>query len=399
MPEEDNSTSIFKRWQNRLEEKLADISLRQPESNILKSRHFWIILGLMAVGVFVYYVDQTSLAEGSFFSHPFFTSVHDLHRTLFFLPVLYAAVAFRIPGALITSLAFLSIVVPRALIYSPYPDPLVRPILFVAFALLISLLLAAQLNRMEFEHKANAKLNKAYDSLKDSQEQLIQAEKLSSLGQLAACLAHEINNPLAGVLAYSQLLIRKMEDGNVTKEQSMEYLSKIDTEIRRTSKLVHDMLDFSRHNPPELGQVDINDVVKQSLCLVDHAIKVKHIRLVKNLTPSPPPIQADFHKLIQVITNLALNSVQSMSQRGTLVVSTSVMDGELKLTVKDDGAGITPEDMKKLFTPFFTTKREEQGVGLGLAVAYGIIQQHNGRIEVESKVGEGSIFKIYLPTV
>jgi len=236
------------------------------------------------------------------------------------------------------------------------------------------------------------------DKLRATQEDLIQAEKLTSLGQMAASIAHEVNNPLAGVLVYTQLLTKKINRDNISKEIALDYLSKMDSELTRSTRLIRNLLDFARQSPPTLREVNLNDVVNRALDLAAHSAELQHIQVIEELDPSLPEPMADFDQLQQVCTNLVLNAIQAMPEGGRLTLRTSAdKDGQLKIEVQDTGCGIPAENMRKLFTPFFTTKGKGKGVGLGLAVAYGIIQRHQGRIEVQSKEGEGTTFTIYLP--
>jgi len=276
--------------------------------------------------------------------------------------------------------------------------------MFVFFAAFISLLLATQLNRVEREKRARAELNATYEELsesqqrlRESQEQLIQAEKLTSLGQLAASIAHEVNNPLSGVLVYTQLMTKKMDSDKLSKETALEYLSKMESELTRSTKLVRNLLDFARQSLPALRQVDINEVVNRSFDLAAHSAELQHVQVVKELAYSLPEIMADFDQLQQVCTNLIMNAIQAMPEGGVLTIRTSADNSQVKIEIQDTGVGISPENMRKLFTPFFTTKKEIKGVGLGLAVSHGIIQRHHGRIEVQSKEGDGSTFTVYLP--
>ena len=245
--------------------------------------------------------------------------------------------------------------------------------------------------------KAYQELSQSLQQLKESQEQLIQAEKLSSLGQLAASIAHEVNNPLSGVLVYTQLLEKKIKGDGVAKEIALEYLSKMEAELNRSTKLIGNLLDFARQSPPSFHQIDVNEVVNRSLDLAAHTAKMQQVQVIKELMPSLPEITADFDQLQQVCTNLILNAIQAMPDGGTLTLRTSLDNDYLKIEVSDTGYGISPENMRKLFTPFFTTKHAVKGVGLGLAVSYGIIQRHHGKIEVQSKEKAGTTFTIYLP--
>ncbi len=233
--------------------------------------------------------------------------------------------------------------------------------------------------------------------LKTTQEDLIQAEKLTSLGQMAASIAHEVNNPLAGVLVYTQLLAKKLTADTISKEIALDYLAKMDSELTRSSRLIRNLLDFARQSEPALRLVNPNKVIERALSLVAHSAELQNIQVIKELNPSLPKLMADFDQLQQVCTNLILNAIQAMPEGGRLTLRTSADSNQVKIAVQDTGCGISRENMRKLFTPFFTTKEKGKGVGLGLAVAYGIIQRHQGRIEVQSKEGESTTFTIHLP--
>ena len=379
------------------------LSLRTTAKGF-KNSHLWIIILLMALFSFVYYLDQTPLVNTPLFNHNFFTGVHDIHRVFFLIPIVYASIIFRRKGGLITSFIFLCVVLPRAFIFSPYNDPLLRPLVFVLFSTLTSLLIAISLSQFEREKKTNTALNEAYrelgkahQSLKESQDQLIQAEKLLSLGQMAASIAHEVNNPLSGVIVYTKLLIKKITSDSISKQTILDYLSKMESELTRSTWLIRNLLDFARQSPPSINDVDLNEVIDRALDLALHSAVLQNIQVIKEVSVSLPKIRADFDQLKQVCTNLILNAIQAMSQGGTLTISTSFNASQVKIEFQDTGCGISPENMCKLFTPFFTTKSVVKGVGLGLAVSYGIIQRHKGRIEVQSKEGEGTTFSIYLP--
>jgi len=235
------------------------------------------------------------------------------------------------------------------------------------------------------------------DKLKTTQEDLIQAEKLTSLGQMAASIAHEVNNPLAGVLIYTQLLSKKIANDKFAKDNALDYLNKMESELNRSTRLIRNLLDFARQSPPALRLVNVNEVVDRAIGLAAHSAQLQNIEVNLELEPSIPKIMADFDQLQQVCTNLILNAIQAMPDSGQLTLRTSSGDDQVKIEVADSGMGIPQEHMRKLFTPFFTTKEKGKGVGLGLAVAYGIIQRHHGRIEVNSEEGVGTTFSITLP--
>jgi signal transduction histidine kinase len=368
------------------------------------NRQLVILAVLLVLCIFQYYIDQTALASLPVFSNIFFTGIHDVNRALFLIPIVYAALAFRLRGSIITLLIFLAAVLPRALLFSTYPNPLLRALVFVVFAAFIGLFIATELNRFERERQTRNELSAAYQKLnqytqqlKDSQEQLIQSEKLSSLGQLAASIAHEVNNPLSGILMYTQLLAKRINSDKATKESTLDYLAKMESELVRSTGLVRNLLDFARQSAPALVETDLNDIVNRVLELTAHSARLNKVEVVKELDPSLPRLTADANQLQQVCTNLVVNAIQAMPQGGRLTLRTSLADSQLKLEVQDTGSGISPENMRKLFTPFFSTKKEVKGVGLGLAVSYGIIQRHRGKIEVQSEEGKGTTFTVYLP--
>jgi two-component system NtrC family sensor kinase len=171
----------------------------------------------------------------------------------------------------------------------------------------------------------------------------------------------------------------------------------MEAELVRSTKLIRNLLDFARQSPPAFKTINLNEFVNRAYDLAAHSAELQHIKVVKQLDDSIPSLTADPEQLQQVFTNLFINAIQAMPDGGTLTIRTSYADENVRLEVQDTGCGISTENMSKLFTPFFTTKPEVKGVGLGLAVAYGIIQRHKGRIDVNSKVGEGTTFTIILP--
>jgi signal transduction histidine kinase len=220
---------------------------------------------------------------------------------------------------------------------------------------------------------------------------------MTSLGQLAASVAHEINSPLSGVLIYTQLMAKKLKSDNFNKEVALDYLSKMETELNRSMKLVRSLLDFSRQSTPELWEVDINEIVDRSFDLGIHSLEMQNVEVVKELSPDLPRIMADFGQIQQVCTNLIMNAIEAMPGGGVLTIRTLMEGEQVLIEVSDTGVGISAENLKKMFTPFFTTKRDKKGVGLGLAISYGIVQRHHGKIEIHSKEGDGTTFKVYLP--
>ncbi len=234
-------------------------------------------------------------------------------------------------------------------------------------------------------------------ALKSAQAQLVQSEKMSSLGKLAASVAHEINNPLAGILTYAKLLIRMHEEGELTekaRESCTRNLRLIQRETERCSAIVRNLLDFARQRPPSLKQLDVSTVVEEALSLLSHRLMMQNVTLQKDLPPMPL-IKADFGQLRQSFVNIALNACEAMSKGGTLTVSSRVVGTTIEVTIADTGPGILPENLTHILDPFFTTK--EKGTGLGLSVVYGIIDRHGGTIDIESEVGKGTAVYVRLP--
>src|SRR2546427_341382 len=235
-----------------------------------------------------------------------------------------------------------------------------------------------------------------------AQQRLAETEKLAAVGQLAAGVMHEINNPLATILACTEALGLRTETLPPPERGKMaEYLKIIDTEIQRCRRIVESLLEFSRPKGGQMRPVDLNEVVEQTLFVLKLHSGFTRVGVVRKLARGLPPVRADAERLIQSFMALMLNAMDAMDPRGTLTVRSRVnpeREDELLLEFLDTGSGIRKEDLSKIFEPFYTTKPQGRGTGLGLSICYGIVvAEHGGRIEVESDVGVGSNFKVYLP--
>jgi len=225
------------------------------------------------------------------------------------------------------------------------------------------------------------------------EKNIISSEKLAAVGQLAAGIAHEVNNPLGGILN----CLYNFKNRNLTDERKAEYLDFMEDGIKRVQNIVRQLLDFSQQHAPALTLTDINAMIQGIIPLFVHSVKGRDVRLVVNLGEGLAPILVDKHQIEQILVNLILNAVQALEGDGLIEVSTRHDGRWFCIQVSDNGCGIVPENLTRIFDPFFTTKGVGKGTGLGLSVSRGIIERHNGRIEVTSQPGKGSIFKVLLP--
>jgi len=230
---------------------------------------------------------------------------------------------------------------------------------------------------------------------KELQKELLLSSRLASIGELAAGVAHQINNPLTGVLGFSQRLLKKSTD-----QETKQYLKRIYTEAERAAKVVQNLLTFARRRQPHKQYSDINEILESAMELRAYELKTSNIELITNLAPKLPEIMLDFHQIQEVFLNIILNAEQAMTEAnsgGKLTIKTEERKGYIRTTFTDDGPGIPAEHLDKIFDPFYTTKGEKGGTGLGLSVCHGIITEHGGKIYARSKPGKGTTFFTELP--
>jgi two-component system NtrC family sensor kinase len=238
-------------------------------------------------------------------------------------------------------------------------------------------------------------------ALRATQQQLIQSEKMASLGTLAASIAHEINNPLAGILTTAKLLSRIAREGqpdDATWQSFIYQLGLVERETERCTVIVRNLLDFARQRNLTLAETDVNLAVEEALALLSHHITLQNVTLEKHLNPVPS-IEADSGQLRQALLNVFLNACEAMPGGGTLrVVSRSLADTQtVEIECTDTGVGIPPDHLVKIVDPFFTTK--EKGTGLGLSVVYGIVERHHGKLDIRSEVGKGTTVMMRFPSM
>ena len=244
-----------------------------------------------------------------------------------------------------------------------------------------------------FNKQLERRVEERTAELRAAQQQLVQAEKLASIGQLAAGVAHEINNPIGVILGFAQILVKRTPD----TDPIYKPLATIEREGLRCKQIVQDLLDFARQNKPVLSRVNINDVIDAASDLMPHHANSEKVQVTKTYAPELPLVLADENQLQQVFLNILLNAYQAMPEGGQLRIASRAVGDEVQAVFADSGAGIPGENLKRIFDPFFTTKEVGEGTGLGLSISYGIVEQHGGTIEVESEVGVGATFVIRLP--
>jgi len=235
------------------------------------------------------------------------------------------------------------------------------------------------------------------------QRQVLLMEKMASLGKLAATVAHELNNPLAGILNYAKLIEREMREGGipdeVTQQELLRYVSVIQQESRRSGEIVRNLLLFARQSHVRLAPVRLEEVVHRALLLMNHRMEMLSISLDQKREPGDDTLVADADQIQQALVALMVNAIDAMEENGSGILGVCIVPGEdaVEIRVSDTGIGIPDDIVGHIFEPFFSTKTKESGVGLGLAVVYGIVRGHGGTVEVKSQVGHGSIFTLRLP--
>lgn len=255
---------------------------------------------------------------------------------------------------------------------------------------------------VEWSNQFEEKLERKTEELKRTQERMIEVEKMASLGKLAATVAHEINNPLGGILTYTKLLLKKLaKNGQFEgdeKKNVERMLTTIESETVRCGRIVENLLLFAKRPDVAYSPHDLNAIVEKSLFLINHHLEIHDVKLEKSFWRGEERIVCDGNQLEQALIALMINAIEAMPEGGILKVHTR--DGGrdvVEIVIKDNGIGIKEEDLPHIFEPFYTTKKDGKGVGLGLSVVYGIVERHGGLITVDSKLGEGTTFTLSIP--
>lgn len=252
----------------------------------------------------------------------------------------------------------------------------------------------------ELNENLNVKVQEKTEQLKEIYNHVSMIERMASLGKLSATVAHEINNPLEGILTYSKLIIKKLQSNEVTleeKEKIIKYLNLIATETERCGNIVKNLLLFSKSGERTISNNDLIGIVENSLMLIEHHLQLNNIKLVKDFCCNYLEFECDRNQIEQTILAILINAIEAMPDGGTLSIKVDCENGVIKIKISDTGVGIPKENLDKIFEPFFSTKSNGKGTGLGLSVVYGIVKQHQGKINIESEVNVGTTVTLSFP--
>lgn len=323
--------------------------------------------------------------------------LHEIYQRLYYLPIIVAAFLFGVRGGLAASIFASIVYLPHIFLqwhgehYSYAINQYAEIILFNVVGGVMGLLGdSSRRSRLRAEQTAE-ELQKAYAELRHTFEQLLQADRLTSLGELSAAVVHEVRNPLSSIKGAVEILESGIEENNPRKEFA-EIAKK---EIERLNLLVEDFLRFARPAKPQTTTADANEIIKAVAMLIQQRADTQSISVEMKFEENLPNIKVDVEQIKQVLLNLAINAIQAMTKGGTLIFIThKTLDNKLCIEVEDSGSGVDSSITQRIFDPFFTTK--EKGVGLGLSIAYKIARQHGGSLTVKNK-NNGAIFILTIP--
>ena len=359
-----------------------------PRAHLIR---WTVLVVLVGVVTTLHYLTTTS-----------FANIHDIYRRLYYLPIVLGGLWYGLRGGLGVSLLVSALYAPHVLFqWGHHPGSSIEQYLEILLYNVIGGLtgLLAQRERQQkvrFQQTAltleesYAKLREQADQILEIEEQLRRADRLSAIGELSAGMAHEIRNPLGSIRGTAEIL----RDGIAEDDPRAEFAAILIREVDRLNRVVREFLEFARPRETDRMQIDLNPLLEEVLALVRQQAVKNRVEFI--FSPGTiPTIPADEGQLRQTFLNLVLNALQAMTDGGRLEVATGMEEGRLRVHFRDTGVGIAPEDMEKIFNPFFTTRNE--GTGLGLAICHRIIQGHGGRIDVTSRPGQGTTFTVSFP--
>lgn len=271
----------------------------------------------------------------------------------------------------------------------------------MAFNNMLDNLDAANKELQNWSHQLEYKVQKKSEELAEIQNELIHIERITSLGKLSSSVAHEINNPLSGILTYTKLVTKNLSKLDLpetsSKEAMLKYLRVIETETKRCGEIVKGLLDFSRKNQEDFANCNLHVILKDVYVLLSHQMKMANIHFYTDFNATNDLVWCNCNQIKQVCVALLVNAQEAITQNGEIIIRTCNPDNEhIRLDITDNGVGIPAEDITRIFQPFFSTKQKASGIGLGLSIVHGIVQSHNGRIEVNSVAGKGTTMSVIL---
>jgi len=273
----------------------------------------------------------------------------------------------------------------------------------IAFNNMLDKLQAASEELQNWSHQLEYKVQKKSEELMEAQNELIHIERIASLGKLSSSVAHEINNPLSGVLTYTKLVhkqLSKIELDPASKESMLKNLKVIEMETKRCGDIVKGLLDFSRNDQHNFENTHLHQVLQETFELMSHQMKIANIIFLKDFMAVNDMIYCSPNQIKQACVAILVNASEAITENGEIVLRTyNTNDETIKLEITDNGSGIAPADITHIFEPFFSAKHKASGIGLGLAIVHGIVQSHKGKIEVESELGKRTTMSISLPTI
>jgi len=358
----------------------------------LKGVRVYVLAGLLAAITAIHYVLGGASAG----------LLHSMLGHLYIFPIILGAYWYGITGGVLVSVSSTMLFSPH--LFHHWSDPFldvynfVEVFLFLLLGGVMGVLSQMERNQRNRHEEARMRLDESLRKLKDqteilfqTEEQLRRADRLSALGQLSAGMAHEIRNPLGAIRGAVEIL----RDDYSPEDAKFEFIQILLKETDRLNKIVQEFLGFAMPKQPEFQQADVNEELESVLTLTAQEARKAGVKVEKKLDPSIGKRSFDAGLLRQAFLNLVLNAVQAMPQGGLLMVGSSLREGKVEVMVGDTGSGIAEENRKKLFSPFFTTKKN--GTGLGLAITYRIIENHHGTIDVASEQGKGTTFTVKIP--
>ncbi len=324
-----------------------------------------------------------------YFTSPSLILWHNVFQRLYYLPIIYAAIYFGWRGGLAASACSACCYIPHIFMaWHNMPDYAMNQYAEIIVFFLVGTVTGVLADRGMKQRRELATLNR---ELQGSFEQIKRADRLSAIGQLSASLAHEIRNPLASIDGATNLI----ESEQTPTEMRTASLAIIRKEVQRLNRLLTNLLDFARPRTPEFQAVHPDRLIDATIALINHSAQQKGITLRKDVPVGVPTFECDPEQIKQVILNLAINAVQAMTAPGEIILSARQQNSAVRISVRDQGSGISEDDLDKIFNPFYTTK--DTGTGLGLSVVYQIVTQHKGVVTAERNPEGGMTFSLTLP--